>query len=210
MLLTLKKDGLYNDKNEKVANNIHIYLNEYIKLEDITLRDFVNLLYKDRKVLELIYQYTCFFKQWITFLYKLPKYTKQSKMEYSEISRTLVIDNKNELINEFVFHMVSKPLKKDEDWYKKGNRVSYGFLGTEMIREIIDLPLKFLIKNNFQIEKNKPEFNVENIVYEEKSIKLNDFIYGIFYELSFHGSPKDKDEFAGTVRDHMKKVIKDN
>lgn len=106
------------------------------------------------------------------------------------------------------FHGISKPLTKKylETQYNgygvEGAQIAIGLLGSN-ITEYIDLPVK--LRNSLPILESWYE---DDIPREEKKIyngfasyRFIDIVEAIFYEISFHGSPEDREKWISEMRE---------
>lgn len=76
--------------------------------------------------------------------------------------------------------------KEDDFFYKKGDKVNYG-IDFSPANELIDLPIKLSKTTNLEISKNKYQ------EYTTEEYTLLGILYGVFWELSFCGSPENRD-----------------
>lgn len=197
-------------KERKKLPDIHLilYLGEEVKIaDDLTFANFMELLYINRKMINLVFASSLGF-------HKLENYVKEMR---KPIPRGEGNDHKNEVLEVYFhpdmwkyekdksvdicpyygFHMIKF---KDED----GDNIPYSIslsslnvfkkhklrLGKDVTVQIYDASLKgAALRKNIQT----------SVKAELGSIKLFDFIHAILDEISYHGKPSDKKAFASKL-----------
>lgn len=84
----------------------------------------------------------------------------------------------------------------------KGTRYAIDFSPINTLSEL-PVKLKKTIKIEDAREKNYPS---PVLVEAEKTFKLSDILYGIFWELSFLGSPEDRDALTDRINQQMENI----
>lgn len=94
---------------------------------------------------------------------------------------------------------------KVEDWggYKKGTRINWG-IDFSPIEQILHLPLildeEFNVSNDTKHWKPNMTDSEKYALMTNRKYRLSDVIEGVFWELSFYGSPEDKEEKAQHIK----------
>jgi hypothetical protein len=120
------------------------------------------------------------------------------EIEYLELYKTYNIDSKNNSIsgNERPeLHGVGFPFQKDEEVYglkyKKGERIAFSVCFSK-IYNLVNIPVKLNPELILNIE-NDSNYDGKIIPYKGIGFTLGDILNGIIWEISFHGSPNDRD-----------------
>lgn len=119
------------------------------------------------------------------------------------------------------FHGIGWELQEDkwEDWnkeepsWRKGARISWG-IDFSPIETLLHLPIrlneKFAIRDsikNWSLYDESIPVERRGILAEvKKKYTLQNVIEGVFWELSFYGSPSDKDEKSEELKERMDEV----
>lgn len=103
-------------------------------------------------------------------------------------------------------HGLGPVLQNEQDGFKAGSRIPYS-LSFMPLGTLLDLPLKIkkdteLWSEDFDSRKLKDKKILD---IKEWPMTLGQIVYGIFWELSFYGSPKDRDQQG----QKLKEIIKD-
>src|SRR5574337_566406 len=73
------------------------------------------------------------------------------------------------------------------------------------VNTLSELPVK--LKNTIKIEDARERVYPQPVLIEaEKVFKLSDILYGIFWELSFLGSPTDRDAFSDRINQQIEDI----
>lgn len=186
--------------------------------KDLKLKDVLLLLKKD------ILFYSLYLNNWVEEfvnegLNKSPSQTFDD-VEYLELYWDVNYEEdentKEKTIDGYIFpslHMMSKKLTEDKHdefgnlMYQANQRINYSvsFLPVNDLADIsIRLEKKFLIANNTNFEEKTLKF--DNCYYS-----LGHVLYGIIWELSWYGSPNDRDaqkeklsKEAGEIKNEIK------
>ena len=212
MELVIKKGGvLWNaDKEKNVTDSAPSCLFDHCILDDdVTLRDIFLLLEKHEDVFEMI------IGNWMKEiihegLYKEPKENEEQEIEYLELYWCLENWDLKDL-KEFnglsfpSFHGVGFEQKEDkyiddvkEDGMlecKAGDRINWA-IEFNPANEMIDLPVKLSEKVTLteNLEKEVDGRNWTSKEFLNPHYTLGHILHGIIWELSFCGSPEDRDE----------------
>lgn len=112
------------------------------------------------------------------------------------------------------FHGVGFKLKEDQkfEWgetmYPKGERIPWGISFTpacELINIPVKLDNKFVVYNE-DITSPKDEYCQSIIEFKNPFFTLSNILYGIIWELSFHGGPKSRDKHKEEVYSRVNKI----
>jgi hypothetical protein len=197
----------YKETLIKDSSYIFPNLNENIELnKDVTLRSYFKMLenYPEIQVLDNFI---------LSFLeeYKKCSYNNEDYLEYLELRKIAlyehVIFDKESVVNELFEHVsdeyTSCEMYCSFDGYKDNETYGIEF---SPLQKLIDCPLK--LGNNkiyIYIDKKMKEYSAD-----ECSVSLYDFIKEIIWELSFCGSPKNRDikweEITETVNEYMEEI----
>jgi hypothetical protein len=93
------------------------------------------------------------------------------------------------------FHGIGRVLERDEEHYKKGDRIAWSLSFTST-RSLIDLPLR-LKPDATVFTDNMDDWKEESktlATYHWVPTTLGQIIQGVFWELSFFGSPVERDK----------------
>ena len=90
--------------------------------------------------------------------------------------------------------------KCDDEHYKKGDLVPYG-IGFSM-HNYVDLPL--ILEKKVQVWYSNQEQLKE---YDTCDYTLYQVILSVIWEISFHGSPKDTENFISELRETAQRII---
>lgn len=204
MELIIKKGGILFDKEEKkvITNTVTCLFDLCILDKDIVLSDIFSLLRKE------MYMYKIIIGNWVDEivnegLHATPAKSKCQDIEYLELywmleKQTYKGIDTLETLNFPGFHGAGYA-------DKKGERQSWA-IEMSPIAEIINKPL--ILRDKLEIYHSDLD-NMGNMpksqVFEDARYTLGQILYGIIWELSFCGSPKDRDELA----DNLKTTVDD-
>lgn len=130
-------------------------------------------------------------------------------IEYLELSKYInIMDGQEESI-QTIFDGQGWELREDiyeQDWlmYKKGSRIGWGLDFTPAY-DLINIPVK--LNTNLRVysfKKRKKE-----VVYKNQEFTLGEVIYTIIWELSFHGTPEDRDEASKNMKKAVDQIKKE-
>jgi len=215
--LTLKKGGklvktkwIYDEKKDKgnyifidVTDEAPTRLFDACELDaDVTLRDIFLILNKELDIFNCVLRYWC--REFVD----------------EGLNKTVTMDNEIEDIEylELCWYLNRDEFEGKKELYgnifpyfhgcgykdKKGNRIPYN-ISYIPVNEIIDLPLK-LNKDYVIINEEKPRD--KPIVFKGSQYSLGHILYGIIWEVSFNGSPKDRDEKSKKIQEEISKYEK--
>lgn len=206
------------DRTDKVFR----YLWDICELEEgVTLKDIFLLLNTDLDIFDVIIGNWC--KDIVTEgltqpekPYDLSKYDPE-QIEYLELYYTPEYSDNKYGTHIYGFHRpdfggVGVVLQNDGDmeYYKKGDRISWGICMTPT-NELINIPVK--LSDKFDIchdilnkEVKRGEAYPPPIAsFKNPEYTLGCILHGIIWELSFHGGPEKRDGF----KDHLNKITED-
>lgn len=193
-ILCMKKNGkLILNKKRNISDISLSYLHNYLQLDkNITLRDIFKFINKN-KIFYFIYCF-CYCKEYVEAGLKAKK--KNTK-EYDTLNITYSCNISSYEQNSFYDCW---------EFYGTKNKTKYS-LSLAPIEDLIDIPIVISKEGILTIEsKNKQD----TIIKISKDITFENFLYAIFYELSFHGNSKDKQKFSNKLIDtknkHMSKL----
>lgn len=135
------------------------------------------------------------------------KYKYDGELEHLELSWRA---EENDYSDEPEFYMsvsfdgVSFKIPKTDDYknWPKGTPIRYAIEMTP-VYELVGLPIKLNTKFNIY---NGKDFRCEKPMYSSnKNFSLLEILYGIFWELTFFGSPVERDKMS----DSLKKQVDD-
>ena len=126
----------------------------------------------------------------------------ETEIEYLELYKVL---DENMFYTEF--HGIGSEIKHENDYYKKGDRIKYA-IDFESINNLKNLPitlnqtLKLINNNNIEqkvlIDNNKDD--------KYSLFTLGDVLYWIVYELTWYGSPTERDLKFQEITKSVKKI----
>jgi hypothetical protein len=83
--------------------------------------------------------------------------------------------------------------------------LSFRLLNTAYINYPVKLAQKMIIHD--EVERNQKSKDNDPVAIFEKSVyTLGDILYGIIWELSFHGGPKQRDEKSEELKESVDKI----
>ena len=209
-MLIIKKGGLLIEKDENgkerdVTHEACRSLFDTCELEDnLTLRDIFLLLNKDLKFYDLVF--ASWTEEIVTEGLTRVSNADDREIEYLELKKYGEFDiwEDRKEFNGFdlpSFHGVGK----DTD----GIEIGYA-IELQPVSEIIDLPIKLnkevkVYEVDYRDKKNYPrkEYN-----FGECSFTLSQILYGIMWELSFFGSPENRDKMSSEILNRAEEAKK--
>lgn len=204
---------VYNEKTEKheieeISKYMVSFLFDTCELDtNVSMRDIFLLCKKNISILSLVIRN--YIEEWVKYGLNLPisekKEAKYDNIEFTELCwGAEIYDGEISGIDFPDFNCLGH--KAIEDIYEndnllveKGKRIVYGI---SSIDNIIDLPLK--LNNNFKIRDE----NYKVCLTSKKSYRLIDIIYGIFWEISFNGTPEDTKKFWVDMNKKVEEIQK--
>jgi len=213
--LILKPSGLLEYKKwntdtlqydvEELSDIASSFLNEYITLDNIVLKDLFLLIEKNIDIFEII------FRQWIreytaAVLYGTPELKKdgENDVDYLELYWNISIDDEGIHVPGWPeFHGIGIA-KFDDAHYKAGDIIKWG-IGLSPMQNYANTPLVLKATANVNIT-DKHYKTISNNDYPTESYTLYQIIQGVMYEMSFHGSPSDSLDLLEDLKDQMKRI----
>lgn len=181
--LILKKDKLFKNsyrykikEYKNITSNFYIYLFDNCLIDkETTLRDIINFVEKDYNFWKKIVPFNL--KDFIKTSKNIKKISKQKKQFLELYYRPKVIEN-----NLVGFLYPNLHLIKNNKAYD----ISLSF------EQILDCKIRLSdVSNIYFIDKKYKEVR-DNIQIRNPEYSLISIIYGIFWELSYYGSPNSK------------------
>ena len=212
-MLRLKKNGIllktpssHDDKEPVDVSDVAFYhLNDLVELDDdIVLRDLFLLIEKNIDMFDLI------FRNWLkehvlAGLYGFKDEESHAlhvndKLEHVELRWELSHDNENFDIPSIpTFDGYSVAVETDE-YYEKGQVIHWG-LDFTPVQNYIDCPFK--INNTILIYNEKTKDKKE---YNTNDFTLYQIILGVIWEISFLGSPLDREQKRQEVDEQIEGI----
>lgn len=209
------------------SDNLFDYLEKCVKIEDgFTLDQLFTLVSKDHEIHNVVMR-NCWITPFIEYWKKVhsagyvaPEYVYDPDgIEYlnlywhAEMSDSYIwgtdrpnLDGAGWILKE----------DKVEDWggYKKGTRINWGIDFSELstllhLPIVIDETLKIyedLADTNARYTPDGTDNNVRVLFECKKKYTLKDVISGVFWELSFHGTPEDAAEQKAILDERLEDV----
>ena len=216
-----KEEGSYQEFDRTDSAVRHLF--EVCDLEaDVTLKDIFLLINTELEIFDAVIGNWC--KEIVTEgltqpgkPYDLSKYDPE-QIEYLELTYTPEYDNDgdggpDELygFHRPDFNATGVVLQNDGDQehYKKGERIPWGVSLTPS-NDLINIPVrlsdKFVIYEGILKCKDKPGFSHPIAEFSNPTYTLGSILYGIIWELSFHGGPDKRDAFGSELRETVDKI----
>ncbi|MEM4379309.1 MAG: hypothetical protein QXL01_01300 [Thermoplasmatales archaeon] len=229
MHLILKKNGVLEytewvydesqDRGEYVTkivpkDEILAHLFDTCELDvNVTLRDIFQLVADNELIFSAIMP-RCYVSPYLKESQKPAE--KETEIEYLELYTDLSLSNTKYEVDKprFVqglflpqFHGIGKILEQDDDTgYKKGDRISWS-LSYQPVSNLLDLPVKIrdcvCVYDDIDWEKKYPNIEATPVY------TLLQIIYGIFWEISWYGSPEEA-KLQGQIVLDIAKDAKEN
>lgn len=222
----IKTKWVYDDRKEKgeylqidESEFVAAYLYEIVEFDqNVTLRDvfalidnsdFLRMLLSHHWIDEYLVQYREAFTSNGNFDEKLEClelywswHLNSETGEYSNVQRPS--------FHGVGFMQTADVLIHDHIQYKAGERVNYSIVLTD-IADMLDLPIRinkigFLTEGNFDSKHYADQLD-QGMICE---MTLGQVLEGIFWELSFHGGPKDKDKVSERLKESIKDIEEGN
>jgi hypothetical protein len=179
--------------------------------QGVTLKDIFLLLNTDLNVFDAVLGNWC--KEIVTEGLNTVHLKNEKEIDYLELYwhlATNVFDNKASLCgNAFPdLHGIGKPLTEEDiakdHWYgyKVGDIVNWSLSATQA-SEVINLEIKLGTRYPIYDES---DFAKDPVVFENPSFTLGHILYGIIWELSFHGGPSDKLDFKKELETAVEEI----
>lgn len=215
----LKTKWIYDEKKDigsyktcDVTNFAPYHLFEICDLDtDIRLKDIFKLIKKHEDIFEIILGNWC--KDFINegLKKRKKKYTgkyDKDEIEYLELywilEQQIFEDGEYFYGIEFPdFHGIGYKLKEEYMYHKKGERINWSVSLTP-VNELMNIPVKLkrtadIYKDDYTIKKLNAQKKIE---IKGMQFTLGHILYGILWELSFHGNPKNRKDFSK----HLKEI----
>lgn len=183
----LSKEEIYLEKNPAR------HLNHYCEIEEgVTLKQIMNVVAKDEILSAIVSVYSDIndIEGWHKEINRKSK--KDTELAYIEISRSGQIWKKDiQTWTEWLG--VRKRKSKTE-----GKKVSLSYCELCNIAHVpVKLNTKFKIWSDTQTSKDNP------VIDYKTSFTLIEILHAIYYDIGFHGGPKDRD----TIKNDMDKTV---
>lgn len=209
-MITITKDKIFrenhrNEENEVYNDELIFHLREDVILDDVTFERVFDIVVDHQEDYEKLLRTS-------TGGFPLYHYIDEYKLEdnddspndvtYLELERVVdIMEFEGETdISEYVsFHGIREDKKEDGEIVRTG----ISLMGVS-INNLKKYPLK--INNTITYQKFSKENGYETILEGKKYISLFEMFDAIFYELSFHGTPKMRDEFSQSLRDTVERI----
>lgn len=111
------------------------------------------------------------------------------------------------------FHGVGKPLEKDaepHEGFKKGDRINWG-VSLSPVCDLAHLPVILNQQICICDDSVNNDWNKDNTqIFEGCDYTLGQILYGITWELSWHGAPGSRDEVMGQLKEAAKEIKKED
>ena len=172
------------------------YLFDYCEVRrGVVLRDLFLLINTNLKVFDSVLANWCLeFTREILAVRRAPK---NRKLAYLELYKYLGVEEKKVWGTDRPdFHAVGFPLRKSQRRYKAGERINYSLSATSL-EEIVFLPLRLnRLMRIVNHDVGVPEFHQTLAELPNAQYTLGDILHGVLWELSYHGGPKQRIQFA--------------
>jgi hypothetical protein len=106
------------------------------------------------------------------------------------------------------FRGVGVELLNDFDFYKKGNRISWG-VSLAPSNNLINIPVRLenkLVIYEGILKAKEGELPAKLGEFDNPTYSLGQILESIIWELSFHGSPKDRDSMGSNLEEMVDKI----
>jgi hypothetical protein len=203
-LLTVKWNPDKKKDEEYVAKHPLLHINSTCEFDEgVTLKTIMNLVASDELLTKVVAFYSSVNN--IEDFHKEvnKKCTKKAKeVDYLEIYRSGDIFD-GELSSWTDWHGVNTKEKckycGKKDWPDHGHYISYSYTP---VNEVAHLPIR--LNERFILREN------EKVVLDvNQKFTLIEVLNAIYYDISFHGGPKDRDKFLGEMNEQVKKIKKE-
>lgn len=204
--LKLKPGGLlehsyYNEDTNKfetvdVTEHALFYLNESVEFEEIKLRDLFFLIHKNPVLYPI-------FGNWIeeyTESAVKAVFNDEGQRMTLELYYALFADSDNDVLHIPhcpSFHGISIA-DKDSEYYSEGETIKWS-VQLSPIETLVDLPLVLSRTVDFGYYRNYIE-DIFVKTFDTKYYTLYQVILGVVWELSFSGSPEEKEQIRAQIQ----------
>jgi hypothetical protein len=209
MSIKITKNGFYkstwNGKKQKdIVKKLKLDLRLFsswedtIELEDVTLLDLVKLMKKMDPLLFTVIEIACNSKitEFLKEVEEEPK-NKECDISYIEISKYYeTTDLEPYGFGKEILDAISCSGRKD------GEETGYALEFTHWA-ELKDIPIKISDKADFLKHDNK---KFKKLGPFNTCITMRDFFYGLFDELCFFGTPKNRNSMHDSINKSMKEI----
>ena len=179
----------YKEKNETSRLQRHLF--KPIKIEaGVTLKDLFLLIRRHLPLLNEIYGF--WLPEFTAEALSRKKSTKDNDITYLELYWLLQkeVDNGKTILNGNLFPSFHG-IRENEDGSSDGISV-----GHSNLRDLIEYPL--VLNPHYLITEDSVPFS--SVDHGEAEFSLHHLIYGVLWEISFHGSPRQRDIFREQIR----------
>jgi len=216
-----KDEGSYVEKD--ITDKAISHLFDGCDLEEgVTLRDIFLIMNKELKLFDAVIRNWCeeIVTEGLTKPAKVVGQYDPDEIEYLELSKNIHYDGTEKQCNGGLFPDfggVGYELKEDKlhSWgeveWPKGSRIPWG-ISFSSANDLIDLPVKLDKKLRvFNDDHTAPpkDYCQELASYEGVNYTLGDILYGIIWEMSFHGGPIEREKAGGELRKAVDECMKD-
>lgn len=226
-----KEEGQYVDTD--VTDKAFFKMNEVCEIEEgVTLGDIFTLINTELELFDSVIGNWCkdIVTEGLTKPAKAYDLTDEEAIEFLELYWHLEYDDGSEYGPSFSgyhradFHGVGIERKVDKcfDWidketgkpaimYKAGERTPWGISFTPA-NEMINIPVKLNGEVNvFNSNTDAPTDKYHEVVhtYKGATFTLHNILYGILWEMSFHGGPEKRNEFKDELNDIVEDIKAD-
>ncbi|MGB7399671.1 hypothetical protein [Castellaniella sp.] len=132
-----------------------------------------------------------------------PDEDPDERIEYLELYRHWEFDSHTrtyEISPRPSLHGVGVVRTKDAQYYKAGERTTWGLLGSH-VRTLLNLEIKYksevMVTENDTCTRNYGQILAQPCL---EQITLGELLAGVFWEISFHGSPDDAEAVAEEIK----------
>lgn len=132
-------------------------------------------------------------------------------LEYLELYQLWNLNSSNSTfspLHRLNFHAIGVPQPEDRPdmGMKAGERIHWGITGSSL-RKMLHLPVRV----NPRVVVCEDDLDAKSYAqevarYENPGVSLGQFVHGILWELSFHGSPAQTEEFVEGLKAQMEEV----
>lgn len=212
-MLHIKKDMLLfinSEQEEEIINNNELlsYLGCDIKIEDdVTFQRIFDLILSNKEIFNTIYCNSHLYGHKIDDFedeYNAPQNNENDKdIQYLEVKRIFDdftnSDDKYSSSYYYSFHGYGK-------WSTKNNEAVNGDLSISLtpLNELKNIPIKFNEELKINLYDEKYEMRTMHTAYYPTS--LFNFIGAILFEITFHGTPKNKKDFINKLNQSIDEI----
>lgn len=198
-----KNKGKYIERDVTEKATLLLF-EECVLAKGVTLRDIFRLVKKDLKIFSVILgkEAALYIKEGLE-----KKGTRRNKGRIKELelywSVSLSRTEKQERLEGSscpYFHGLGFELKKGQDGFKPGEKIPYS-LSFVSVQELIDLPLRLRFDSSlWSIDYDSEDINDKKLLdIENHPMTFGQILFGIFSELAFYGTPKERDKKAEEI-----------